>query len=122
VSVTLVSAPTVEQQAEITSAFERQTGFHLMMRSPTATENSQRPTSTNVVEIPIIRIRLSGYHQYLSLNPTNLEKAIERARMMGITPPIKVRRTRDGYVLSDGLYRLRAAEMLGLERIPAVVE
>jgi ParB-like chromosome segregation protein Spo0J len=41
---------------------------------------------------------------------------------MGITPPIQVRRVRDGYVLSDGLYRLRAAEALGLERIPALVE
>ena len=123
VNVTLAGAPTLEQQAEITEAFERETGFHLMMRSPTATmEHSQPPDSTNVVEIPIIRIHLSGYHQSLSLDSPKLEKAIERARMMGITPPIKVRRTRDGYVLNDGLYRLRAAEMLGLERIPAVVE
>ncbi len=42
--------------------------------------------------------------------------------MMGITPPIQVRRVRDGYLLTDGLYRLRAAEALGLERVPAVAE
>jgi len=123
VSVTLASAPTAEQQAEIMGAFERETGFRLIMTSPTAkTEPSPRPAFTDVVEIPVTRIRLSGYHQSLSLDPARLEKAIERARMMGISPPIQVRRVRDGYILSDGLYRLRAAESLGLERIPAVVE
>jgi ParB-like chromosome segregation protein Spo0J len=65
---------------------------------------------------------LNNYHQSLSLDPAKLEKAIQRARMMGINPPIQVRRVRDGYILVDGLYRLRAAEALGLERIPVVVE
>ena len=54
--------------------------------------------------------------------PIKLEKAIERARLMGITPPIQVRRSKDDYILTDGLYRLRAAQALGLERIPAAVE
>ena len=65
---------------------------------------------------------LTSYQQSLSIEPTKEEKATERARMMGITPPIQVRRVRDGYLLTDGLYRLRAAEALGLERVPAVVE
>ena len=123
VRVTLAPAPATDQQAEIAQAFERETGFRLIMTSPTAkTEHSPRLTSTDVVEIPVARIRLSGYHQSLSLDPAKLEKAIERARMMGITPPIQVRRARDGYILSDGLYRLRAAEALCLERIPVLVE
>jgi ParB-like chromosome segregation protein Spo0J len=58
----------------------------------------------------------------LSLDPAKLEKAIERARLMGIAPPIQVRRIRDGYILTDGLYRLRAAESLQLEIIPAWVD
>lgn len=33
-----------------------------------------------------------------------------------------MRRACEDYVLVDGLYRLRAAEALGMERIPAVVE
>jgi ParB-like chromosome segregation protein Spo0J len=60
--------------------------------------------------------------QALSLDPAKLEKAIERARRMGIAPPIQVRRVADGYILTDGLFRLRAAEALGLERIPAIIE
>ena len=123
VSVTMASAPTTSQEAEITEAFERETGFHLIMTSPTAKKDqSPRLAFSDVVEIPVTHIRLSGYHQSVSLDPVKLEKAIERARMMGITPPIQVRRTMDGYILSDGLYRLRAAESLSLERIPAVVE
>jgi len=75
-----------------------------------------------VVEIPIDRIRLTKTQQALSLDPEKLEKAVQRARAMGINPPVQVRRSRDGYILADGLYRLRAAERLGLERIPAMVE
>jgi uncharacterized protein len=82
----------------------------------------QAPALINIVEIPLKRIRLNSYQQSLSLNPAKLEKAVQRARIMGINPPIQVRRLQDGYVLTDGLYRLCAAETLGLERIPAVVE
>jgi ParB-like chromosome segregation protein Spo0J len=39
-----------------------------------------------------------------------------------VAPPIQVRRREDSYLLVDGLYRLRAAEALGLERIQAIVE
>ena len=76
----------------------------------------------DIVEIPVARIRLNRYQQGLTLDPLKIDKAVERARRMGITPPITVRRAREDYVLVDGLYRLRAAEALGMERIPAVVE
>ncbi len=123
VSATLVSAPTAEQQAEMMKSFERETGFRLVLASPAIkTEPAPRSTSSEAVEIPLNRIRLTNYHQSLNLDPAKLEKAIERARMMGIVPPIRVRRVRDGYLLTDGLYRLRAAEALGLERIPSMVE
>ena len=39
-----------------------------------------------------------------------------------IAPPIVVRRLRDGYLLVDGLYRLRAAQAVGMARVAAVVE
>jgi ParB-like chromosome segregation protein Spo0J len=76
----------------------------------------------NIVEIPVAHIRLNLHQQGLTLDPLKIDKAVERARRMGITPPITVRRAREDYVLVDGLYRLRAAEALGMERIPAVVE
>jgi Cft2 family RNA processing exonuclease len=123
VSVTMAFAPSTDQQAEIMEAFERETGYRLIATLATVKkEQSPRLAASDVVEIPITRIRLSGHHQSMTPDPARLEKAIERARMLGITPPIQVRRTRDGYILSDGLYRLLAAESVGLERIPAMVE
>ncbi|MBI4769247.1 MAG: ParB N-terminal domain-containing protein, partial [Chloroflexi bacterium] len=76
-----------------------------------------------VVEIPVARIRLTAYQESLTLDPDKSRKALERAqRAGGISPPVRVRRVRDGYVLLDGLYRLQAAQALGWERIAAVVE
>jgi ParB-like chromosome segregation protein Spo0J len=57
------------------------------------------------------------------LDAEKSRKAVERAQRAGqISPPVRIRRVRDGYVLADGLYRLRAAQALGWERIAAVVE
>jgi hypothetical protein len=122
VSATLASSPTTGQQADLTEAFERETGFRLNLNTAIPQKPMETAPRNNVAEIPLDRIRITGYHQSLDLDPAKLDRAIERARIMGITPPIRVRRARDGYLLTDGLYRLRAAEALGLERIPAIVE
>ena len=75
------------------------------------------------MEIPLGRIRLSRYQQGLSLDPQKLANAVNKARRLGqVAPPISVRRLPDGYLLLDGLYRLRAAQELGLEKIWALVE
>ncbi len=124
VAVTLAVTSAEPGLVDITETFTAKTGFRLVVTSPTITTTEHAPltTSLNVVEIPLNRIRLNSHQQSLSLDPAKLQKAIQRARLMGITPPIQARRVRDGYILTDGLYRLRAAEALGLERIPALVE
>ncbi len=120
VSVVLATGPTPEQLTALASAFEAQTGFRLAVTVPVVkVESVPRPAPARSVEVPLNRIRMSQYQQSLSLDPARLEKSIERARLMGIAPPVQLKRTRDGYLLVDGLYRLRAAEALGLERIPA---
>ncbi len=76
-----------------------------------------------MVEIPVARIRLTAAQQSITLSADKTRKTIERAQRMGtIAPPIRVRRSQGGYVLLDGMYRLQAAQALGLERIPAMVE
>ena len=66
---------------------------------------------------------IAAAQQGQTLNPAKLDNAIQRARRDGrIAPPIVVRRVRDGYLLLDGLYRLRAAQAIGMARIAAVVE
>ncbi len=124
VSVVLAGSPEVELLAALTETFQIQTGFQIRITlSQTDVQNSKVPSgNTDVVQIPVNRIRLTRSQQTLNLDPVKLEKAIERARGMGITPPIRVRRAADGYILVDGLFRLRAAEALGLERISVIVE
>jgi Cft2 family RNA processing exonuclease len=114
--------------ANIADQFLQQTGFHLVINLPTLTTPAPagevKPgPSVKSVEIPLNRIRLRPFHQSLVLDQAKLEKTIERARRLGsVLPPILVRRSGDGYILMDGLYRLRAAQALGFNRIQAEIE
>jgi hypothetical protein len=124
VSVVLSTALDEPTRAELQQTFEKETGFQMAVSQPAVEKPPDRQVlpASKVVEIPIAKIRLSGYQQSLALDPGKQEQAIERAQRMGISPPVKVRRLREGYLLLDGLYRLQAARSLGLERIPAIVE
>jgi hypothetical protein len=148
VAVTLAGPADPAEIAAAQAEFLEETGFRLALGSvpagqsgagtsgssdasgaPTGASNPPLPAgrparpSGTTVEIPIAQLRLQRIHEGLALNPAKLENAIARAQRMGqISPPVVVRRLRDGYLLLDGLYRLRAAQALGHERIPAVVE
>lgn len=134
VAVTLAASPEPSERSKIESDSELRTGFRLVINVPASIAQPSHPAasdpqtttpSVDIVEIPTSRILLRPYHQSLALDPVKLDKAIQRARRMGqITPPVQVRRSRsgDGYILVDGLYRLRVAEALGLDRIPAIIE
>lgn len=124
VATTLVALPAEEEAGYLVEEFERQTGYRLALNAANAPAAPGRAAvARDAVEIPVERIRLRPYHQSLSLNPDKLNKAIERARRDGlITPPVTVRRTPNGYILMDGLYRLAAAQALNLTTILAEVE
>lgn len=123
VSVALTNQMTPAQQAVIRDEFEEQTGFQLIIQSPPSQpEPGPKSTVSDPIEIPVGLIRLNNYQQSLTLDEGKLEKTIERATRSGISPPVHVRRTRDGYILLDGLYRLQAARILKMEKIPAIVD
>jgi uncharacterized protein len=133
ITVTVAEALEEDRAEEISAEFLDQTGFRLVLAAqPIAVSASAvsaagataaPASSENVVMIPVERVRLRRFHRELALDPAKVEKAAERARRLGqISPPVQVRRVEDGYLLLDGLYRLRAAEMLGLKQIPAIIE
>jgi Cft2 family RNA processing exonuclease len=122
VAVTLAETPGETEVAGLCASFEAETGFQLKIHQiQIAASSAEKRAYPEVVEIPLARVHLRPYHHNLTLDPEKLEKAVVRARRMGIKPPIEVRRLKDGYLLNDGLYRLRATEELGWEHIPAVV-
>jgi uncharacterized protein len=124
VSIALANQVEPAEISTLVADFEHQTGFRLVVNlaSSGATSPQTQTANQDVVEIPLNRIRLGAHQQTLTLDAEKVNKAIERARRMGISPPIHVRRVKDGYLLTDGLYRLRAAEALGFKRILAIVE
>jgi Cft2 family RNA processing exonuclease len=116
----------VEDVAEaLQREFEEATGFHLRIVAPSTVAPQPAPAihSASSIEIAVTQIHLTTAQQGIALNPAKLDNAIQRARREGqIHSPVLVRRRRDGYLLLDGLYRLRAAQALGYRRIPAIVE
>ena len=127
VSVTLASLPDAGQLAAWQQEFFAETGYRLCLAAAgpaaAAPTTAAGAVTTGVVEIAVAQVRISAQQGAQALNPAKLDNAIQRARRDGrIAPPISVRRLRDGYLLLDGLYRLRAAQALGLERVAAVVE
>ncbi len=122
VRVALAAEPDAAARDQVATEFLDQTGYRLAVEATAAPAAPAAPKEESVA-IPIARIRITRYQSTLALDPDRLNKATEQLRRRGeLDKPIRVRRTGDGYVLLDGLYRLRAAQSLGWERIAAVVE
>jgi hypothetical protein len=125
VSVMLAAMPDAVAVAAVGAAFAEQSGYRLVVAAGQAAAPAAAPAATaaGAVEVPVALIRLTAHQQGLVLDAEKTRKAVERAQRAGrISPPVTVRRLRDGYLLLDGLYRLRAAQALGWARVEAVVE
>ncbi len=82
----------------------------------------QRPANIAApTEIPLARIRPNPYQPRRSSADKAIEDLAASIREHGVLQPILVTEVLDGYQLVAGERRFRAAEMAGLERIPAVV-
>ena len=82
----------------------------------------QRSTSTTgSSEIPLARIRENPRQPRLRMNDEALATLAESIRQHGVIQPILVTETIDGYQLVAGERRVRAARIVGLERVPAIV-
>jgi ParB family chromosome partitioning protein len=82
----------------------------------------QRPTSTAaIVEVPLARISPNPYQPRHRIDDAVLEELAASIREHGVLQPVLVTETLDGYQLVAGERRVRAARLVGLERIPALV-
>jgi ParB family transcriptional regulator, chromosome partitioning protein len=73
------------------------------------------------LEIPVARIRPNPYQPRKRIDDEALRGLADSIAEHGVIQPIVVTETLDGYRLVAGERRLRAAQLAGLERIPAVV-
>jgi ParB family chromosome partitioning protein len=82
----------------------------------------QRPTTQGaVVEVPLARIAPNPYQPRHRIDDAVLEELAASIREHGVLQPVLVTETLDGYQLVAGERRVRAARLVGLERIPALV-
>ncbi|HYM82849.1 MAG TPA: ParB/RepB/Spo0J family partition protein [Candidatus Dormibacteraeota bacterium] len=82
----------------------------------------QRPTPVAApTEIPISRIKRNPYQPRQRFDDAELQQLASSIRDHGLIQPVLVTETLDGYQLVAGERRVRAAELAGLERVPAIV-
>jgi ParB family transcriptional regulator, chromosome partitioning protein len=81
----------------------------------------QRPDAGPQAQIPISRVTRNPYQPRQQMDREALEALAESIRRHGVIQPILVTETAEGYQLVAGERRLQAAEMAGLQVIPAVV-
>jgi ParB family chromosome partitioning protein len=78
-------------------------------------------STTGSIEIPVARIRDNPRQPRLRMNDEALASLADSIRQHGVIQPILVTETLDGYQLVAGERRVRAARIVGIERIPAIV-
>jgi len=79
------------------------------------------PTTAALSEIPIARISRNPWQPRRRVDQEALEQLAVSIREHGVLQPVVVTETLDGYQLVAGERRVRAAQMAGLERVPAVI-
>jgi ParB family chromosome partitioning protein len=81
----------------------------------------QRDEPAASVELPISAIRHNPYQPRKGVEQANLAELAASIAEHGVLQPILVTHSAEGYQLIAGERRLRAAQMAGLDRIPALV-
>ncbi|MGD0247972.1 MAG: ParB/RepB/Spo0J family partition protein [Candidatus Limnocylindrales bacterium] len=79
------------------------------------------PVGAAPVEIPISRIRGNPYQPRQRVEQKTLESLAASIAVHGVLQPVLVTEVLDGYQLVAGERRVRAAQIAGLDHIPAIV-
>src|SRR5512146_1633635 len=74
-----------------------------------------------IIEVPLARISPNPFQPRRHMDESSLEELAASIRDHGVLQPVLVTETLDAYQLVAGERRVRAAELAGLERIPAIV-
>ena len=79
------------------------------------------PAGAAPVEIPISRIKRNPYQPRQRVEQQALEQLAASIAVHGVLQPVLVTEILDGYQLVAGERRVRAAQLAGLDRVPAIV-
>ena len=87
-----------------------------------ATAEAMEGRPTGVRELSISDIGPNPFQPRSHFDDATLQELAASIRSTGVLQPVLVRRGDDGYQLIAGERRLRAAQVAGLERIPAIIQ
>ena len=88
-----------------------------LMRSSRRSDTAEK----NLRELPIDQIEPGEYQPRSVFDTDKLESLAASIRANGVVQPVVVRRRGDGYELIAGDRRWRAAQLAGLDALPAVI-
>lgn len=91
------------------------------IQKPTFTEQVIPEAHRAVLDVPVEKIRENPHQPRQFFSPSDLEDLILSIKEHGILQPLIVTKTPAGYELIAGERRLRAAKVLGLATVPAIV-
>lgn len=84
--------------------------------------NQEENKKTQISEVRVGEIRPNPYQPRKYFDSVQLEELSKSLQMHGMIQPVIVRKKKDRYELVAGERRWRAAQMIGLETIPAIVK
>ena len=100
---------------------KRALGKGLSALIPERVSDISAPQS-GVLEILVSQIKTNKYQPRTDFKQDKLNDLMNSIKEKGVVQPVLARKTPDGYELIAGERRLRAAKVLGLEKMPAIVK
>jgi len=81
----------------------------------------EKPAGVETIMVEVERIRPNPFQPRREMDEEGIKELAESIRTHGLLQPILVRRVGDGYEVTVGERRWRAAQVAGLERVPVMV-
>lgn len=86
-----------------------------------ATDKGAEKLVGSIIEVDLRKIKTNPYQPRTNFDKNALEDLVKSIAVLGVIQPITVRKFEDGYELISGERRLRASQIVGLEKIPAYI-
>ena len=97
-------------------------GVDVLLSAVSDHQTEVKSTQDAMCNVPVDNIRRGKYQPRIHIQPEALEELADSIRAQGLVQPVVLRPVDEGYELIAGERRWRAAQLVGLEEIPAVIK
>ena len=85
-------------------------------------ENIKSDTDESIAYVPISKIQKNNFQPRKEFKEEKLSDLVSSIKEKGVLQPLLLRKKGDGYELIAGERRLRAAQSLNIEKVPAIIK